>query len=282
MPSSSPSSAQAAREAVASRLKEIRLDAGLTGAELAFRCGWHKSKSSRIENAKTPPSDEDIRTWCQVCGASAEATDLTAASRNAESMYVEWRRKQRTGLLRLQESYIPLYERTRLFRVHSPTVVPGFLQNPAYATSLLTNITEFRGIHNDVEAAVAARMERSQIIRQGGRRFAILIEEAVLRYRIGNNETMAGQLGHLLSAMSLPNVSLGIIPLTAPRLMWPVEGFTVYDDALVRAELMTAELTVQAPTEVALYVKAFGRLQKLAVYGPKARALITSAIEALD
>ncbi len=93
---------------------------------------------------------------------------------------------------------------------------------------------------------------------------------------------MAGQLGHLLSAMSLPNVSLGIIPLTAPRLMWPVEGFTVYDDALVRAELMTAELTVQAPTEVALYVKAFGRLQKLAVYGPKARALITSAIEALD
>ncbi|MDE3724581.1 helix-turn-helix transcriptional regulator [Nocardiopsis sp. N85] len=283
MPSSSRSSAQAAREAVASRLKEIRLDAGLTGVELAARCDWNKSKSSRIENAKTPPSDADIRAWCRACGADGQAEDLVAASRNAESLYVEWRRKQRAGLRRLQESYVPLYEQTGLFRIYSPNVVPGFLRTSGYITALFSAITDLDGDDDqDVEAAVEARMDRSRILRRGGHRFSMVLEESVLRYRMGETEVMAGQLGHLLSAMSLPNVSVGIIPFAARRLVWPLEAFTVYDDHLVRVELTTAEPAIQAPTEVETYIKAFGRLQKHAVYGPEARALITSAIEALD
>jgi transcriptional regulator with XRE-family HTH domain len=282
MPSSPSSSAQAAREVVAARLKEIRLDAGLTGLDLAVRCGWHKAKSSRIENAKTPPSDADIRAWTHVCGAEDQAADLIAASRTAESMYMEWKRKQRTGLRRLQESYIPLYERTSHFRVYSSDVVPGFLQTPGYATALLSAITDFRGIPNDVAEAVEARMARSHVIRDGRRRFALLVEESVLQYRIGDHETMAGQLGHLLAVMSLPAVSLGVIPFTASRRMWPLEACYIYDDQVVQVELLTADVTVRAPSEVATYVKAFAELQALAVYGAKARALITSAINDLE
>ncbi|MFC9088008.1 helix-turn-helix domain-containing protein [Nocardiopsis dassonvillei] len=282
MPSSSRSSARAAREAVASRLREIRLDAGLTGAELASRTGWHKSKSSRIENAKTPPSDADIRAWCRACGADDQAEDLVSASRNAESLYVEWRRKQRAGLRHLQESYVPLYEQTGLFRIYTPNVIPGFLQTPGYIAALFTAITDLDGDDEDIDAAVDARTERSRILRRGGHRFSMLLEESVLRYRMGTAEVMAGQLGHVLSVMSLPNVSVGVIPFSTQRLVLPLEAFTIYDDSLVRVELTTAELTIEAPTEVATYTKAFGRLQKLAVYGPRARALITSAIEALD
>ncbi|WP_444960066.1 helix-turn-helix domain-containing protein [Nocardiopsis sp. M1B1] len=282
MPSSSRSSARAAREAVASRLREIRLDAGLTGAELASLCQWNKSKSSRIENAKTPPSDADIRAWCRACGADSQAEDLVSASRNAESLYVEWRRKQRAGLRHLQESYIPLFEQTGLFRIYTPNVIPGFLQTPGYIAALFTAITDLDGDDEDIDAAVDARMDRSRILRRGGHRFSMLLEESVLRYRMGTAEVMAGQLGHVLSAMSLPNVSVGVIPFSTQRLVLPLEAFTVYDDSLVRVELTTAELTIEAPTEVATYTKAFGRLQKLAVYGPRARALITSAIEALD
>ncbi|MDJ0344029.1 helix-turn-helix transcriptional regulator [Streptomyces sp. H10-C2] len=281
MPSSPSSSAQAGREAVAARLKEMRLDAGLTGLDLATRCGWHKAKSSRIENAKTPPSDADIRTWCHACGTEDQVADLIAASRTAESMYVEWRRKQRTGLRRLQESYIPLYERTRLFRVYSSDVVPGFLQTPGYATALLSSITEFRGIPNDVAAAVEARMARSHVIRDGDRCFVLLVEESVLRYRIGDHATMASQLGHLLSVMSLPSVSFGVIPFTTARRMWPLEACYIYDDRIVQVELLAADVTVRAPSEVGMYLKAFTELQQLAVYGAKARALITSAIDAL-
>ncbi|MCK9869191.1 helix-turn-helix transcriptional regulator [Nocardiopsis dassonvillei] len=282
MPSSSPSSAQAAREAVASRLKEIRLDAGLTGTELALRCNWHKSKSSRIENAKTPPSDEDIRTWCRICTADDQADDLIAASRNAESLYVEWRRKQRAGLRHLQESSVPLYERTELFRVYTPDIIPGFLQTSGYAEALFKSIAEFDGVKDDIKGAAKARIDRSHVLRQGNHRFTMVLEEAALRYRIGDSKTMAGQLGHLLSTMSLPNVSIGIIPFTSPRPIWPMAAYYVFDDQLVRAELATAEVSISSPTEVAIYLKAFDRLQKLATYGTKARTLITSAIDELD
>ncbi|OLT30616.1 transcriptional regulator [Nocardiopsis sp. CNR-923] len=282
MPSYSPSSAKAAREAVAARLKDIRLSAGLTGAELAAHCDWHKSKSSRIENARTPPSDADIRAWCRACDADEQAADLISASRNAESLYVEWRRKQRAGLRQLQESYVPLYEQTELFRIYTPDVVPGFLQTPSYISALFTAITELDGEEEDIEAVVEARVDRSRILRRGNHHFVMVLEESALRYRLGDTGVMAGQLGHLLSVMPLPNVSVGIIPFPTPRRVLPLEGFTIYDDLLVRIELTTAELTIEAPTEVATYVKAFGRLQQHAVYGAEARALITSAIEALD
>ncbi|MFE9865202.1 Scr1 family TA system antitoxin-like transcriptional regulator [Streptomyces sp. NPDC005506] len=276
------SSVQAAREALAERLREIRLDAGLTGRDVAAQAGWNASKSSRLENAVTPPSDADIRAWCAACGVPKLAPDLIAASRSAESMYVEWKRLQRTGLRQLQESYVPLFERTKTFRIYCSNVVPGLLQTPAYATALLREITDFRGTPDDVTDAVTARVDRARVLREGDHRFAILVEESVLRYRIGDASTMAGQLGHLLAVMSLPAVSLGVVPFTAKRGMWPIETFSVYDDVQAQVELLTAAVTVTTPSEIEQYARAFTRAAEMAVYGAQARALITAAVGALE
>ncbi|AZQ71892.1 XRE family transcriptional regulator [Streptomyces luteoverticillatus] len=281
MPTSPSSSVQKAREAIANRLREMRLDAGLTVESLAERCGWNKSKSSRIENAKTLPSDADIRAWCAACESEDQTADLIAASRSADSMYVEWRRLHRTGLRRGQEGRVPLYERTRLFRIYCANIIPGLLQTESYATALLSAITEFRGTPNDVIDAVAARLARSRVIHQGNHRFGLLVEEEALRHRLGNAATMRGQLEYLLTVMSLPRVSLGVIPFTADRHMWPVETFSIFDEDQVSVELVSAAITVTAPSEIALYAKAYAELQKLAVYGPQARALIREAVRAL-
>jgi hypothetical protein len=251
------------------------------GQELAVRCGWSPSKASRIENALTAPSDADIRAWCSACGSEQQAADLIAANRAVDSMYVEWRRLTNTGLRRLQESRVPLYERTRLFRAYSSRVVPGFLQTEAYATALLATVADFRQAPDDVSEAVAARLARSHVIHDGNHRFALLIEEAVLKYRLGDAVTMAGQLGHLLAVMSLPSVSLGVIPFDAERNMWPVETFNIFDDSQAAVELLSAQVTVTSPGEIALYIQAFSRFAKLAVYGRPARSLITSAIDSL-
>jgi len=61
------SSVQRARQELADRLRDIRLDAGLTGRALSSAAGWHEAKTSRIESAKQAPSDADIRIWCQAC-----------------------------------------------------------------------------------------------------------------------------------------------------------------------------------------------------------------------
>ncbi|MFJ7049066.1 helix-turn-helix domain-containing protein [Streptomyces sp. NPDC101112] len=281
MATSPSSSAQAAREIVARRLRDLRADAGLTGTELAIRCGWTHPKTSRLENARTPPTPDDIRRWCQACGAADQADDIIAQSRDAESAYMEWRRQVRAGLKRLQDSYVDLYRSTELFRIYSPTLVPGLLQTEGYARAVLSSVAELLDVPNDADQAAAARMERSKIVHEPGHRFVMVIEESVLHYQLGDADAMAAQLGYLLTAGALPSVSLGIIPTAARRTLWPQELFHVYDDQLVSVELMSARVRVTQPSDVALYLKAFEQLRSMAVYGAEARALVLKAIENL-
>ena len=125
------------------------------------------------------------------------------------------------------------------------------------------------------------RRQLAERLHSGNHRFALLVEETVLRYRAGRREVMATQLGRLLEATGLPSVSLGVIPFAAcPRPVWPLESFTIFDDERVHVELLSAQVTVTAPSETTLYVRAFEKLSGLAVYGTQARALITAAIDA--
>lgn len=282
MPESPSSSVQRARQQLAARLRDLRLDAGLSGQELSAAAGWHPAKTTRIELAKQGASDADITTWCRVCHAEREAPDLIAASRIADSAYVEYRRLNRAGMRRRQEAVRPLYERTALFKAYCPSVVPGWLQTAGYATALMSSITEFRETPDDVADAVAARMRRNSIVTDGGHRFALLLEETVLRYRIGGADVMREQLARLAAAAALPTVALGVIPFAAPeRPAWPVEQFTIFDGERVDVELLSAQVTVTAPSEVTLYARAFERLARLAIYGDAARALIADAVKAL-
>ncbi|MFF5130170.1 helix-turn-helix domain-containing protein [Streptomyces syringium] len=280
--SASPlSSAQAARDAVASRLQGLMKDAGLSGHELAARCGWHKSKSSRIARGKTPPSDADIRAWCAACGSEDQAADIIAASRNAESMYVEWKQIHRDGMRRIHERTVPLYQRTRSFRVYASNVIPGMLQTAGYATGLLKTITAFQGTPDDVADAVRARIDRSRVIGEGDHRFGLLLEETVLYYRVCEDAAMAEQLDHLLTIMGQPNVSLGIIPARARRTVWPLEAFYAFDDQQVAVETLTAEINLTTPGEIRTYLRAFSELSQAAVRGASARALIAEALDAV-
>jgi hypothetical protein len=199
---------------------------------------------------------------------------------DAHSAYIEWRRMNRTGMRHLQENKRPLYERTTSFKVYCSTVMPGLIQTPGYATALLSSISTFRETPNDVEDAAAARMSRNHVISSPGKRFVILIEEAVLRYGVGDAETMLAQLGHLMSVTALANVRFGIIPQAVlERPMWTVETFNVFDDAAVHVELLSAQVTVvTVPGEIVVYLRAFDQLARLAAYGAEARSLISRAI----
>jgi transcriptional regulator with XRE-family HTH domain len=282
MPISPSSSVQRAREQLAERLRDIRLDARLTARALSAAAGWHEAKTSRIESAKKAPSEDDIRVWCRACGAQRAIPDLIAASRSADSMYIEWRRLQPAGMRRDQENRLPVHERTKVLKAYVGTVVPGFLQTPEYATALLSAIRDFHGTPDDVADAVAVRMQRTRLVRSGNHRYAAIVEEAVLRQVIGDAQIMAGQLGYLLEATSFAGLSLGVIPFAVTgRPVWPLEAFTVFDDARVYVELLSAQVTVTAPSEIVLYARAFEKLSGLAVYGDQARARITDAIGAL-
>lgn len=197
-------------------------------------------------------------------------------------MYIEWRRQLRSGMKRLQKDRLPLYRRAKLFRIYEPTLIPGLFQTADYASAIMAEVIEFQEIPNDLDEAVAARMERQHVLYTGDRRFLVVLEEQALLTQIGNIETMAGQLDRLMTVLSLQRLSLGIIPAAHPRHILPGEGFWIFDDEAVKAETWTAGLTITQPREIAVYAKAFARLQRSAVYGREARQLISKALADLE
>jgi transcriptional regulator with XRE-family HTH domain len=269
---------QQAREALGARLREMRKDARLSGRALAAVMGWHFTKVSKIENGARRPSENDIRTWCAACSATDQVPDLIATVRHIEAMYHEYRRQMQAGLKHLQESSVPLYERTSLFRIYDTTVVPGLFTTAEYAAAIFRFWSGFMGLEDDVEAAVEARMERQRVLYKGDRNFRVVIEEQVLRTRVGDADVMTGQLDRLLAVMSLPRVSIGIIPAMGERHSLTQGSFWMFDDSRVRVETVSASLTITQPRDIALYVRVFELLQRSAVHGREARQLISQAL----
>jgi hypothetical protein len=188
---------------------------------------------------------------------------------------------ERTGLKRAQEARLPLYERTLQFRAYACWVLPGLIQTEAYTRAVLRAVQQRRGLPDDVEAAVAARMARQRILRRSGRMFAFLIEESVLRNGFGGHEVMTEQLARLAEITTWPSVSMGIIPATLDRgEARPVEDFWIFDSEQVTVELISGHLTITQPREIAMYAQMFARLAETAVYGARARKLIADTMMA--
>lgn len=266
-----------AREAFGNRLREIRLDAGLTGRQLAAATGFHFTKVSRVEHGGQSLSDADIRAWASACGADAQIPDLITQMRTVDTAYREWRRHTRTGLRRLQDSAASLYERTRLLRVHEHWVVPGLLQTSAYSKAIMTDWACTHDLPDDAEQANQVRMDRQRVLREGDHRFVFLLAEQALYSRVPSAEAMIEQLDHLSTTMDLPRVSLGIVPATAGLGAHTQTAFLIFDDVLVRVETLTAGLDITRAEEIELYVAAFEQMRDAAAFGRNARALIAKA-----
>ncbi|MBC3989216.1 DNA-binding protein [Streptomyces sp. AC563] len=198
-----------------------------------------------------------------------------------DEQYVPWSTVTQTGLGELQHSGLPLYERTRRFRIYEPGVVPGLAQTEAYATALMGRIVAFYGMLDDTAAAVAGRLSRQRVLHEGDHEVSMVIEEWVLRANIGGADVMREQFDHLAAVTELPRVKFGIIPMGVPRGMWPTTGFFLFDDAQARTELPEAEVIVTTPAEIDIYARTHAELAGMAVYGEQARALIEDARAAL-
>jgi hypothetical protein len=177
----------------------------------------------------------------------------------------------------LQESSAPLYERTRLFRIYEHTALPGLFHTAEYSMEIMSYWVRFLGLPDDAEAAAAARLARQKVLRSGRRRFIVVLAEQALRTRLGTPQVMTAQLEHLLEVMRLPNVSVGIIPAMAERYTVAQVPFWIWDDVRVTVETVSARLEITRPDEIALYATVFDQLRQSAVYGSRARELISEA-----
>lgn len=258
------------------------MGAALTGRALAVQAGWHFTKVSRMEHGVKTATEEEIRTWCRICGAEDQVPDLIATVRAIHSMYQELRRQTRAGMKRLMQAPVPLYERTRRFRIYEHNVIPGLFQTAEYARAMLTFWFGFLDAPNDLDEAVDARMERQRVIHAPAKRFDVLLEEQALRTWFGDASVQAEQLQRLLTVMSHPSISVRIIPMMIERPCVASAGFWIYDDELVTLETPTASLEVTRPREIELYARMFELLASVALVGPAARSLVLATIQDLS
>jgi len=273
-----PRGVDQARQALANRLRDLRTGARLTGRELAALAGWHYTKVSKIEHGTTMPSEADLELWCFHCHAESEYSDLAAMARGIERMYRELRRLFRSGTAQYQKAVLREEADARLYRSFTVDILPGLLQTQAYATLVLSRVSELLGLPDTSAETAAVRMERAKILQDSRRLFHFVIYENAIRTALAPPDVKAPQLQHLLTAARQPNVHLGILPIRTTHYAI-LNAFTMIDDKTVDVETHTAVIKAEQPAEVSLYSRLFAHYSKLAVYGQAAHDLISDEIE---
>jgi transcriptional regulator with XRE-family HTH domain len=276
---------QKAREALGIRLRELRLSAPggrLTGTELADRCGWHKSKVSKLENGRTTPTPEDLRKWAEGTGRPETCDELLAGLRGFESHIRSWRRQLAAGHKPVQDARNAEHAMTRTFHAWQGSMIVGVLQTPDYARSVFTRFTELHRSPRDIDEAVASRMRRQEALYDATKRYRILMWEAALHARVCPPPVLAAQLDRLSGVIGLTSVELGIVPLSAALKIPPATAFWIYDDRQVIVENWHAELWIDDTASIDTYTRTWKTLRESAAYGAEARNVIDSARRALD
>ncbi|WUH51167.1 Scr1 family TA system antitoxin-like transcriptional regulator [Streptomyces sp. NBC_00443] len=114
---------------------------------------------------------------------------------------------------------------TALLRLFQGQFIPGLLQTPEYATAVFSLPP---ALPEETRArTVAARLERQATLYEDGRSFRFVICEHVLRWLVCEPAVMATQLDRVVSVSRLPNVSIGVVPLTGRMRPDPVNAGTI-------------------------------------------------------
>ncbi len=269
------------RARLAARLRAVRAAAFRSGNAFAHQVGWIQSRVSKIETGVQLPTEDDIRVWVGATGAGPGVeAELLGLLADARVEYVNARDVQRGGgLAGRQASEATIEAQATRVCEYQPAVIPGLVQTAAYARSLLAlpgGPASHGASQADVDALVAERVRRQDVLYQPGRRIQLVVGEAALHSPPGpgSAEALRGQLDRLVTVAGLATVELGVLPLAAPMPAMPMSGFAVLDDAVVLVETLTGEQRLDEPDEVAVYTQAFDRLLAAALVGEHAADLI--------
>jgi len=268
---------------LAERLTALRNAAGLKAVQLAESLGWARSKVSKIENGNQMPTVQDVRDWTAATGHPEVTEELIAMLRAVQEVHTRWRRRLREGgQASIQQELDELTRSATRIRNLQVAVIPGLLQTAGYAHGIATQVSAVYG-NVDVDAAVAARIKRQEILYEPGegRRFEFVFTEAALHMRPCPRTAMLGQLDRLMAISSMRNVNLGVIAFTTKYVTDPRHGFWLLDNDLVRVETYSAELNLRQPQELLLYTRIFQQHAAIAIYGSMARGIIVRAMQDL-
>ncbi|MEU7618811.1 helix-turn-helix transcriptional regulator [Micromonospora rifamycinica] len=186
----------------AEELRLVRAAHGMSQATLAEALSYSGALVAKVETCERRPSLDFARRCDTVFTTDGRFERIQR--RISRETVVPWARDW-TGIE---------YEATAL-RWFEPICVPGLLQTDAYAHALLSGGGLFAS--DEIEQQVVARLDRQAVLsRDRPPLLTAVIDEYVLRRRIGASEVMRDQLRHLVKLGStMPRVRIQVVPVSA-------------------------------------------------------------------
>jgi transcriptional regulator with XRE-family HTH domain len=189
--------------ALGSELRRHRLAAdNMTQCRLAKLINYAESMISNVETAQRTPRRDFVERCDQVLdtgGALLVLYDLL---------------KYETHPVESFARYAEAEQQAAAMHMWEVVVVPGIFQTTDYARALLTagRPTARPDVIDDL---VAARMERQEVLdRDQPPILWVVLDEMVLRRRLGGKETHRAQLDRLGELAERPGITIQVIPLT--------------------------------------------------------------------
>jgi len=277
-----PGSPTVRRRRLAAELRAIRESKGKSGDSVAAALKWSASKISRYERARTglPPREvERLLDYYGITGPR-RALLLTLAEDAAQK---GWWEEFGDNLSEDYQQFIGLeYEATSMSIWHVD-VVTGLLQTEAYARHIISSYSRVEPVPPGmIGRMVNVRMRRQQVLAREGLQISVVLDESVLKRRIGNESVMYEQLQRLAYEAERPNITLQVLPLDAQHTVFGesfvIFGFVVDSDAMlqevVSTEHMRTGFTLEGERETYLHRIAFQMLAQAALDPAASRALI--------
>jgi transcriptional regulator with XRE-family HTH domain len=249
-----------------SQLRKLRESKGVSRETAGWEIRASESKISRMELGRVGFKERDVADLLTLYGVADadERSALLALARQANSP--GWWHRYGDVLPNWFQSYLGLEAAATLIRTYEVQFVPGLLQTRDYARAVVL-LGHDRASDEEVERRVALRMARQQMLnRNEPPHLWAVVDEAVLRRAIGGREVMRAQLGSLIEANKLPNVTMQVIPFDSGGHAAAGGAFTLLrfpDHELpdvVYMEQLTSALYLDKRDDVDNYATAIERL----------------------
>ncbi|MEO3813177.1 helix-turn-helix transcriptional regulator [Sphaerisporangium sp. B11E5] len=197
----------------AQELRRHRDTARLSQRALASRMGFSDSMIAMVETLRRAPTDDFARACDKALGLDGTMFALYRAT--------NWSQAPEHLRPWLEEEEV-----AETLRSWEPMIVPGLLQTEKYARAL---ISVAPGITSEeVDERLANRMRRQSIMqRPKPPATTFVLDEAVIRRRVGGTEVMREQLRFLMEAARRPSVTVQIVPYEAGEHCGLSGGFIV-------------------------------------------------------
>jgi transcriptional regulator with XRE-family HTH domain len=209
---------------LARELRALRERAGLSQAEAARRVGMVPSTLNRIEKPAIRADDGDLRALLQLYGLDADRHEAIIQL-NKDSWQRGWWTAYGDAFT---DNFVMLEDQAPQICAYETMLVPGLLQTPNYARTLMRELRG--GDEADLDRLVAARMSRKAVLeRVTPPEVHFVIHEAALRQVVGDEDLMRKQISDVWSAaVARSSVTVQVLPFTAATPHALVGSFTLF------------------------------------------------------